>query len=98
MLSIMPPMEEIQWDWWEKLSEKGNKMDSWNQGCDCQYGQVPLDWEFMLLSNIILIRAIACPLLHKCKAVDYWRWLNDVNYIRLVIITKIIGYNLNRLI
>ena len=54
MLSILPPMAEIPWDWWEELSEKGEKMDSWNKGCDCQFGQIPLDWEFMLLSNIIV--------------------------------------------
>ena len=88
MLSILPSMADIPWDKWEMLSEKGEKMDTWNKGCDCEYGQIPLDWEFMLLSNIILIRAIACPLLNRCKAVDYWRWLNDVTFIRYSYLVK----------
>ena len=88
MLSILPSMADIPWDKWEMLSEKGEKMDTWNKGCDCEYGQIPLDWDFMLLSNIILIRAIACPLLNRCKAVDYWRWLNDVTFIRYSYLVK----------
>ena len=80
MLPLESPLEEIPWEKWKVESEIGDRMEFWNQGCDCSLPD--LSWHMIMFTPIILIRAIACPLLQECKMIDYWRWLHDVHYIR----------------
>ena len=80
MLELPFKMKKIPWEDWNHDSKMGEYMSSWGHGCDCQLPEV--DWNLIMYTSLVFIRAIACPMLDQCRIIDYWRWLHDVHHIR----------------
>ena len=79
-LAILPNMRKIKWGHWDHLSQKGRRMKTWGKGCGHTMWTVPFATNFLTSSLIVLIRAMSCPLLDDCQAVDEWHKERDFLY------------------
>ena len=79
-LAILPNLRKVKWNEWEHLSKKGRRMKTWGKGCGHTMWISPFSINFLTSSLIVFMRAMSCPLLDQCQAVDEWHKDQDFLY------------------